>query len=35
MIVTSDAMLAKVEMEKRLALIKAWEENAKAIIDNK
>ncbi|KAK0586302.1 hypothetical protein LWI29_004610 [Acer saccharum] len=30
-----DTMLAKVEMEKRLALIKAWEENAKAIVDNK
>ncbi|TYH40745.1 hypothetical protein ES332_D12G269300v1 [Gossypium tomentosum] len=30
-----DSVLARVETEKRLALVKAWEENEKAKIDNK
>nr|GMC85191.1 remorin-like [Ipomoea batatas] len=30
-----DAALAQLELEKRLALIKAWEENEKAKADNK
>jgi hypothetical protein len=31
----SDAVLARVEAEKRCALIKAWEENEKAKAENK
>ncbi|PIN27211.1 hypothetical protein CDL12_00004 [Handroanthus impetiginosus] len=31
----ADVAAARVEMEKRLALIKAWEDNEKAIADNK
>ncbi|PIN27212.1 hypothetical protein CDL12_00005 [Handroanthus impetiginosus] len=31
----ADVALARVEMEKRLALIKAWEDNEKAVADNK
>lgn len=34
-IIISDAVLARVESEKRLALIKAWEENEKAKADNR
>ncbi|XP_073131231.1 remorin 1.4-like [Henckelia pumila] len=30
-----DSALARVEMEKRLALIKAWEDNEKTKVDNK
>ncbi|GMJ00333.1 hypothetical protein like AT5G23750 [Hibiscus trionum] len=30
-----DSALARVETEKRLALVKAWEENEKAKVDNK
>ncbi|XP_057445752.1 remorin-like [Lotus japonicus] len=30
-----DAVLARVESQKRLALIKAWEENEKTKVDNK
>ncbi|XP_044486721.1 remorin-like isoform X2 [Mangifera indica] len=33
--VCRDAVLARVESEKRLALIKAWEENEKAKADNR
>lgn len=33
--ILSDAVLARVESEKRLALIKAWEENEKTKIENK
>lgn len=35
LIVFSDAVLAQVATEKRLALIKAWEESEKSKVENK
>ena len=35
LIVFSDAVLAQVATEKRLALIKAWEESEKTKVENK
>jgi hypothetical protein len=32
---SSDAVLARVESQKRLALIKAWEENEKTKVENR
>lgn len=34
-LVSADAVLARVETEKRMSLIKAWEENEKAKAENK
>ena len=34
-IIISDSVLARVETEKRIALVKAWEENEKAKVENR
>jgi hypothetical protein len=31
----ADAVLSKVEMERKLSMVKAWEENEKCKVDNR